>query len=128
MAAHRLIFRRQIDRKQCARAAGVDEEDILILVKGPLLQQLKKTGQGLARVDRVRQDSLGPGQTAHSGAAAAAGDGIAGAEVIMDVDILRTRLDIAVQEPRGLPHQLQADLLEGVVAYPHAYRACAGQE
>ena len=72
--------------KQRVCAAGVDKENILVLVKGPLLQQLEKSRKGLTGILWVCQNALRPGQTADRCAAIGTGDGIAGAKAIVDMN------------------------------------------
>ena len=72
--------------KQRVCAAGVDKENVLVLVKVPLFQQLEEARKGLAGIYRVCQDTLRPGQTADRCAAIGTGDGIAGANAIVDMN------------------------------------------
>ena len=106
----------------------MDKEDILVLVKGPLFQQLEEARKGLAGIHRVCQDALRPGQTADRSAALGTGDGIAGANAVVDMDVLSGDADVCLQQPRRPGSQVHGDLSEGIVTNADANRAGPGQE
>ena len=102
----------------------MDKENIIILVKDTLFQQLEKSRKGLSGIYRVCQDALRPGQTTDRSAALWTGNGIATANAV----IFSGDADICLQQFRRPGSQFHGDLSEGIITNADANGAGSGQE
>ena len=106
----------------------MDKENVLVLVKVPLFQQLEEARKGLAGIYRVCQDALRPGQTADRSTAFGAGDGVAGANAVVYANILPRDADVCLQQLLRPGSQFHSNLSERAVTNADANGTGPGQE
>src|SRR5450432_36251 len=68
--------------KQPDAAAGVDKHDVLSLLEHPVADQIDETRHTLARINRIQEDSLEPGERLYGIEGRGSGEPISLADVV----------------------------------------------
>ena len=122
------LFRQHVNSKQRAGSAGVNKEKILLAVKVAVLNQLEEARQRLSGVDRIDQNALLARQLADGSRALRTCNGITGADVEFDVNVLTLHRNIALKQFLQPAHQVIRNVSKRIVADAHADRARSRQE